>query len=147
MRQPILGVVWTIVVLALGSAIFYVGVVAQGMDPVAFMVDVPVPFIFGTIVVQNMLKGSLFEGLTQPGKGVSNVVTVIVVGDSLAWMYGRLAPLVTGAVRPGPPAYDFEIWLASALLSVTFPLLIFYAEFFQFWPLQGTGEAARRPDA
>ena len=32
----------------------------MGMDPVAFMVRVPVPFIFGTIVVQNMLKGSLF---------------------------------------------------------------------------------------
>ncbi len=139
MRQPVLGLVWTIVVLALGGAIFYVGVVAQGMDPVAFMVDVPVPFIFGTIVVQNMLKGSLFKELTQPGKGVSNVITVIVIGDSLSWLYGRLAPLVTGVVRPGPPAYDFEIWLASALLSVTFPLLIFYAEFFQFWPLQGTG--------
>ncbi len=138
MRQPILGLVWTIVVLVLGGAIFYVGVIAQGMDPVAFMVRVPVPFIFGTIVVQNMLKGSLFGGLTQPGKGVSNVIAVIVIGDSLSWLYGRLAPLVTGDVRPGPPTYDFEIWLASALLSVTFPLLIFYAEFFQFWPLQGT---------
>jgi hypothetical protein len=41
-------------------------------------------------------------------------------------------------VRPGPPTYDFEIWLASALLSVTFPLLIFYAEFFQFWPLSAS---------
>jgi len=61
-----------------------------------------------------------------------------VIGESLSWMYGRLAPIVTGEVRPGPPSYDFEIWLASALLSVTFPLLIFYAEFFQFWPLQGT---------
>ncbi len=76
-------------------------------------------------------------------KGVLNVVAVIVIGESLSWMYGRLAPLVTGDVRPGPPTYDFEIWLASALLSVTFPLLIFYAEFFQFWPLQGTGAARR----
>jgi len=138
MRQPVLGLVWTIVVLALGGAIFYVGVVAQGMDPVAFMVLVPVPFIFGTIVVQNMLKGSLFGKMTQPGKGVLNVVAVVVIGESLSWMYGRLAPLVTGDVRPGPPTYDFEIWLASALLSVTFPFLIYYSEFFQFWPLQGT---------
>ena len=138
MRQPVLGLVWTIAVLALGGAVFYVGVVVLGMDPVAFMVRVPVPFIFGTIVVQNMLKGSLFAGHTQPVKGVLNVVAVIVIGEALSWMYGRLAPLVTGEVHPGPPTYDFEIWLASALLSVTFPLLIFYAEFFQFWPLQGT---------
>ncbi len=51
-------------------------------------------------------------------------------------MYGALAPMVTGVVNPGPPTYDYEIWLASALLSVTFPFLIFYAEYFKFWPLQ-----------
>jgi hypothetical protein len=143
MRQPVLGAVWTLVVLALGGAVFYAGVGVLRMDPVAFMVRVPVPFIFGTIVVQNMLKGSLFAGQTQPVKGVLNVIAVIVIGDTLSWMYGRLAPLVTGNVRPGPPTYDFEIWLASALLSVTFPLLIFYAEFFQFWPMQQTAGTRR----
>jgi hypothetical protein len=136
MRQPVQGVVWTLVVLILGGLAFVVGVSMMGMDPVAFMVRVPVPFIFGTIVVQNMLKGSLFATQAQPAKGVLNVVAVIVMGQVLAWLYGRLAPTVTGAVSPGPPTYDFEIWLASALLSVTFPFLIFYAEYFRFWPLQ-----------
>jgi hypothetical protein len=136
MRQPALGVAWTMGAVVLGGLAFYVGVVAMGIDPVAFMVRVPVPFIFGTIVVQNMLKGSLFAGSTQPVKGVLNVVAVVVIGELLSLLYGRLAPVVTGTVKPGPPTYDFEIWLATALLSVTFPLLIFYAEFFQFWPLQ-----------
>jgi hypothetical protein len=136
MRQPRLGAVWTIVVLILGGVVFYVGVILMGSDPVSFMVRVPVPFIFGTIVVQNMLKGSLFAKQTQPVKGVLNVLTVIVVGQLLARLYSWLAPSVTGPMNPGPPAYDFEIWLASALLSVTFPFLIFFAEFFQFWPLQ-----------
>jgi hypothetical protein len=135
MRQPVLAAVWTAAALVLGGAAFVVGVVLLQIDPVAFMVLVPVPFIFGTIVVQNMLKGSLFARFRQPVKGLLNVAAVIVIGEALSWMYGRLAPTVTGAVRPGPPTYDFEIWLASALLSVTFPLLIFYAEFFQFWPL------------
>jgi hypothetical protein len=138
MRQPVLAVVWTAAALLLGGAAFGVGVVMLKMDPVAFMVLVPVPFIFGTIVVQNMLKGSLFAKYAQPVKGLLNVAAVIVIGESLSWIYGRLAPTVTGIVRPGPPTYDFEIWLASALLSVTFPLLIFYAEFFQFWPLSGS---------
>jgi hypothetical protein len=142
MRQPVLGLVWTLAVLVIGGATFYIGVGVLQMDPVAFMVRAPVPFIFGTIVVQNMLKGSLFAGRTQPVKGVLNVLAVIVIGESLSWVYARLAPVVTGEVRPGPPSYDFEIWLASALLSVTFPLLIFYAEFFQFWPLQQTSRRA-----
>jgi hypothetical protein len=136
MRQPVLGLVWTLIVLLLGGLLFFVGVGVMGADPVAFMVRVPVPFIFGTIVVQNMLKGSLFSGRAQPAKGVLNVVAVIVIGQVLAWMYGLLAPVVTGTLAEGPPTYDFEIWLASALLSVTFPFLIFYAEYFQFWPLE-----------
>jgi hypothetical protein len=136
MRQPRLGAVWTIVVLVIGGLAYYVEVGAMGMDPVAFMVRVPVPFIFGTIVVQNMLKGSLFANYTQPLKGVLNVVAVVVIGQLLARLYAVVAQTVSGPVNPGPPAYEFEIWLASALLSVTFPFLIFHAEFFQFWPLQ-----------
>jgi hypothetical protein len=143
MRQPRLGAVWTLAVLVIGAVVFYVGVGAMGVDPVAFMVRVPVPFIFGTIVVQNMLKGSLFAAWTQPVKGLLNVVAVIVIGQGLSWMYGTLAPIVSGHVIPGPPAYEFEIWLASALLSVTFPFLIFYAEFLEFWPLQV--KAAKAP--
>ena len=140
MKQPTLGAVWTLIVLLFGAVVFYIGVGVLGMDPVVFMVRVPVPFIFGTIVVLNMLKGSLFAKQKQPVKGILNVVTVILVGQILSRVYGALAPTVTGPVNPGPPAYDFEIWLASALLSVTFPFLIFYAEFFQFWPLQKVGQ-------
>ncbi len=136
MKQPILGLVWTIEALVLGGSAFYVGVEVMGMDPVAFLVRVPVPFIFGSIVVLNMLQNSLFAKLAQPTKGVLNVIAVVVIGTALAQMYRALAPTVTGALKAGPPAYDFEIWLASALLSVTFPFLIFYAEFFKMWPLK-----------
>lgn len=136
MQQPVLGVVWTITLLVLAAAAFVVGVQLAGMDVVAFLVRVPVPFIFGTIVVQNMLQGSLFATLTQPLKGVMNVVAVVVIGTLLSRLYGALAPVVTGVLAPGPPSYDAEIWLASALLSVTFPFLIFFAEFFKFWPLK-----------
>jgi hypothetical protein len=136
MKQPILGLVWTLLALVLGGIAFYIGVEAMGMDPNAFLVRVPVPFIFGSIIVLNMLQGSLFAGQKQPVKGVLNVIAVVVIGVVLSQMYGALAPVVTGRLNPGPPPYDFEIWLASALLSVTFPFLIFYAEFFKMWPLR-----------
>jgi len=135
MQQPVLGIVWTLVALVIGGAVYYIGVVAMGMDVVAFMVKVPIPFIFGTIIVGNMLQGSLFAKLAQPWKGVLNAISSAVIGSVLAMIYGALAPLVTGTVNPGPPTYDFEIWLASALLGITFPFLIFYAEFFKMWPL------------
>ena len=146
MKQPVLGLVWTAIILVLGEVVFYLGVNVAKMDVVAFMVEVPIPFIFGTIVVLNMLQGSLFAKLTQPLKCVLNTVASAVVGTALALAYSALAPALSGPVKPGPPSYDFEIWLASALLAVTFPFLIFYAEFFQMWPLRraekATGAAA-----
>jgi hypothetical protein len=138
MRQPILGIVWTISAFALGGLAFYIGVDVLKMDVVAFMVRVPVPFIFGTIVVMNMLQGSLFGGLKQPLKGVLNAVASATIGTLLALLYSYLAPMVTGVLKPGPPSYDYEIWLASALLAVTFPFLIFHAEFFKLWPFKKT---------
>ncbi len=135
MKQPLLGVIWTVAVLAGTALSMYLGINVGGMDPVAFMVKVPIPFIFGTIIVLNMLHSSLFAKLKQPVKDVLNAIASTVVGVALAAMYTALAPAVTGTLKTGPPAYDFEIWLASALLGVTFPFLIFYAEFFQMWPL------------
>ena len=147
MQQPTLGIVWTVVALIIGGGAYYIGVVAMGMDPVAFMVKVPIPFIFGTIIVVNMVQGSFFAKYSQPLKGVLNSIASAVIGSVLALIYGALAPVVTGAINPGPPSYDFEIWLASALLAVTFPFLIFHAEFFQFWPLRKAEQAKAAPAA
>jgi hypothetical protein len=146
MQQPVLGLVWTAGALILGAIAFYVGVNVMHMDVVSFLVNVPVPFIFGSIVVLNMLQNSLFGKMTQPLKGIANVVAVIVIGTVLSKAYGALAPTVTGSLNAGPPAYDFEIWLASAALSVTFPFLIFFAEFFKYWPL-GTSSGAGASEA
>src|SRR5206468_12358034 len=127
---------WTAMALVIGSVAFYTGVKIGGMDVMAFLIRVPVPFIFGTIIVLNMLRGSLFAKRTQPVKGVLNAIAAALIGTTLAQVYGALAPNMTGTFNAGPPTYDFEVWLASSLLSVTFPFLIFYAEFFKFWPLK-----------
>jgi hypothetical protein len=140
MQQPVLGLVWTAMALILGGFAFYVGVVWLGVDVVRYLVRAPVPFIFGTIVVLNMLQGSTFRRLEQPFKGLASALLAAVIGIVLALGYEAMAPVVTGSVASGPPAYESEIWLASALLGVTFPFLIFYAEFFGFWPLQTKAE-------
>ena len=136
MRQPVLGFVWTAIVLGLGATLYVVGTRLVQMDVVLFLVRVPIPFIFGTIVVLNMLQNSVFAKLSQPTKGIANAVAAVVIGNALAFAYRGLSGNVTGVLGSGPPAYQSEIWLASALLSVTFPFLIFYAEFLGFWPLK-----------
>jgi hypothetical protein len=135
MKQPVLGVVWLVISIVLAAIAFQIGVVGMGTDPMIFLTRVTVPFIFGTIIVLNMLQNSLFAKMAQPVKGVANVIAATVVGEVLAQVYGALAPVVTGALPSGPPGYEYEIWLANALLSVTFPFLIFLAAYFGFWPL------------
>ncbi|MDP9054730.1 MAG: hypothetical protein M3N93_10590 [Acidobacteriota bacterium] len=140
MKQPVLGIVWSLACLILGYIAFSTGVKLLQMDVVSFMVHVPVTYIFGTIIVLNMLQGSLFGKMNQPLKGILNIVTVTVVGTFLFAVYHALSGHVTGVLKPGPPTYDFELWIASALLGVTFPLLIFHAEFFKLWPLKRASE-------
>ena len=58
----------------------------------------------------------------------------------LAQLYGRVDRLLVGIELPsGAPGYEYELWLVNALLSVTFPFLIFFAAYFGFWPLAPKG--------
>ena len=93
------------------------------------------PFIFGSILVLNMFQNSLYAKFAQPVKGVLNAVTAAVLGMALYVVYCLVSPFVSGQLTPGPPGYDFEVWIANALLSVTFPFLIFFAAYFGYWPL------------
>src|SRR5262245_65714516 len=113
MKQPVLGLVWSAIALGGSALAMWVGVGIFGMDPMAFLTGVTAPFIFGSIIVLNMLQNSLFGGMTQPVKGVANTIAAAAIGVALANLYGALAPMVTGELRPGPPGYDFEVWLAN----------------------------------
>jgi len=135
MKQPVLGIVWTVIALAGAALAVTVGITRLGTDPMAFLTGVTVPFIFGSIIVLNMLQNSLFARMTPPLKGVMNTIAAAAIGLILANLYKSLIPFVTGPLPSGPPGYEREIWLANALLSVTFPFLIFHAAFFGFWPL------------
>ena len=135
MQQPVLGIVWTIICLVFAAVAFQVGVNVLHMDVVRFLVRVTVPLIFGSIVVLNMFGNTLAGSLKQPMKGIVNVILIAVIGTVLARVYEAMMPIVTGKLPYGAPTYDFEIWLASALLSTTFPFLMFYLAFFGAWPL------------
>jgi len=135
MQQPTLGLVWTIVCAVGAWIVMQVTVSAMGMDPMRVLTSITAPFIFGSIIVLNMFQNSLFAKFAQPVKGVLNAVTAAVVGYALYLVYRLVAPVVSGPLTAGPPGYDFEVWIANALLSVTFPFLIFLAVYFAFWPL------------
>jgi hypothetical protein len=135
MQQPTLGLVWTIVCAVGAWIVMQVTVSAMGMDPMRVLTSITAPFIFGSIIVLNMFQNSLFAKLAPPVKGLANAITAAAIGYGLYLVYGLVAPFVSGQLVSGPPGYDFEVWIANALLSVTFPFLIFLAAYFAYWPL------------
>jgi hypothetical protein len=136
MRQPALGVVWLASACAGAALVMWLTLGVIGMDPMIVLTRVTAPVIFGSIIVLNMVQNSLFDTKKQPLKGVLNAMAAIVFGGVLANFYGAVAPRIAGMPLPsGAPGYEYEIWLVNALLSVTFPFLVFHAACFGYWPL------------
>ena len=92
MKQPVLGVVWTLIALAGAALAFSIGVTRTGADPMAFLTQVAVPFIFGSIIVSNMLQSSLVARMTQPLKGVMNTIAAAAIGLFLANLHVLSSP-------------------------------------------------------
>ena len=148
MKQPLLGVVWTLISAAVGGLVMWVTLGPLSVDPMYVLTRLTAPFIFGTIIVLNMLQNSVFARMQQPLKGVANAVAAAVVGAGLAQLYGKVDRLLVGVELPsGAPGYEYELWLVNALLSVTFPFLIFYAAYFAFWPLASASAPAPKREA
>jgi hypothetical protein len=144
-RQPVMGVVWSLLILGGGIGGYLFGTRVLGLSPDAFLVTVPVPFMFGTVVVLTMFQGSLTRRLTGLSRGLVSAVLAAVAGTVLARMFLLLQPMLTPDVPASSPL-DQHLWLASALLAVTFPLMAMYHDLFRLWPLAGReDEAAPQP--
>lgn len=140
--DPIRGIVWTLTCFVVGYLVFLLGTQVFGMEAPTFMVQVSIPFLFGSIVMLNMLGGSITAKLSPVVGGVVSVVLAAIVGKLLALGYSALMPVVSGAMPAGSEGgFAAELWLANALLAVTFPFLAFYGDFFQLWPLAGKEKA------
>ena len=141
MKQPALGIILTGTSLLLGYVLFAIGVGGLKVQNVEFLLRVPIAVIFGTILVLNMCQNSV-TGSRQPVKGAINLLISAAVGSILLMMYQWLEPVISGPLPPGPAPFQreqFQVWTANALLSVTFPFLVFYAAYFNFWPLVRRG--------
>jgi hypothetical protein len=137
-NQAILGAASTITILLLAGLVYYVFVNRLAMDPMDFMVKGPVSIIFGTFLVQNMMQFQLFSDLQQPLKGLVKTCICLISAFLMYQLYQFALPLLTGeALIAGPEhGYAKEIWIATAMLGVTFPVINFVSGAFEFWPVK-----------
>ena len=136
-RQPYLGIIGTVVVLAITYSLYVVCTTLFGLDPVEFMVRVSVSLIFGVFIIQIILQGSMFSNMKHPVKGCFLTLASILLGLAMYLLYRFIASLFIGEeIVADDTSHKIEFWIASAELAVTFPVIVLFCSFFNFWPLQ-----------
>ena len=143
-RNPSLGVLAsTVIAAALGGLLYSACTMVLGMDQIRYMILIPISFIFGTFVPLTFFQGELLKNMEQPLKGILLVLLCTVAAFILQRIYLYMGPIVSGPLAAGPEGhYQEELWLANALLGLTFPLLVILLDYFQFWPLVSNEHAA-----
>ncbi|MBS1141462.1 MAG: hypothetical protein H6R13_2915 [Proteobacteria bacterium] len=135
-KQPVFGILSLLLVFTLAGA-FWAGFVGQGMDKVLFMVRVCVAINFGYFILLAMFEGVPALKLPQPWRGL--ILNGVAAGLAVAMLHlYEAVALSRFALSSGGPTYPLELWLASAMLAVTFPLMVVVGSYFQFWPLAQT---------
>ena len=132
-KQPVFGILSLALIGALAAGL-WAAFVGQGMDKVLFMVRICVTVNFGYFILLVMFEGVPALKLPQPWRGVILNGTAIGLAVAMLQLYEALA-LSRFALPSGGPTYPLELWLASAMLAVTFPLMVVIGSYFQFWPL------------
>jgi hypothetical protein len=139
----------TLACLAWGTMLYGVGVGVLGLDPVDFLVSVPVPVLFGGLVVVALCRGAFYAG--RPAgrwpNGLATLATVAVLGTALLWVYRAVLALAHPEITWGAPRYGGQIWIANATLALTFGLLSVVSDFYDLWPVRSGTSSAPATDA
>lgn len=135
----VFGLIASLWVLMVASLIFYIAITVLQLDYVVYMVRGPVSFIFGAFICLNMMQNSLWSSLTtQPVRGLVLALTCIALAGLMQIIYQAASGIITPGLSSGLPAYELELWLANAMLAVTFPIIVAHSDFFKLWPLQNS---------
>lgn len=136
--QPLRGMIATVYILVFSWLIRWFFVEVVGLAPVEYMVRVPVSLIFGTFLVNNMMQFSLFSNSIQPLRGLLLTVCASITAIAMYELYSLASFWHTGVELGMGPQHGFakELWIASAMLGVTFPIVFLVSGFFNFWPFK-----------
>lgn len=91
--------------------------------------------IFGIFILLVLFKNLPVLQLPQPLRGLVLCGGAALLSMALFALYQAAAVTRFGLVS-GPPQYTLELWIASAMLAITFPLMVAYAEYFSFWHIE-----------
>jgi hypothetical protein len=135
-RQPLFGLASGALIALIVTTIWQICVVQLEMDVVQLLVRA-VSMIFGIFIVLVMFEGAPFIRLPQPRRGLVLISVAAILAVSMYMLY-RYFAVNHLALPGGVPGYTLELWLATSMLAMTFPFMVLYASFFNYWPLRQT---------
>jgi hypothetical protein len=134
-QQPWRGLVLSALVTLLVAAAWVSFVGLAHWDLVVFMVRVCVSAIFGIFIILILFKNLPFLQLPQPMRGAVLCASAALLAIAMFALY-QAAAIMQFALKSGAPQYTLELWVASAMLAITFPLMVSFADYFAFWPVR-----------
>ncbi|MBP1746536.1 MAG: hypothetical protein H6Q54_1151 [Deltaproteobacteria bacterium] len=135
-KQPIWGIVVSIIVIIVALIIQRIFIDGMGMDIFVYTLKVPICIIFGEFIMLLLMQTWPVQTVKQPGKGIVLIILNIILAVVMYYIYYWFHTLVAGVLPSGGPAgYVQELWIATALLGFTFPVIASFTGFFNFWPL------------
>lgn len=134
-KQPVFGMLNTIFILLCAYGIWHIFVTFLNMDIIEYTVKIIVSFIFGEFIMLVMMQTAPFTQLKQPKKGGCLLFSCGLLAICMYWLYSTFSLYIVGPILSGAPNYDLELWIATAMLSITFPILIIFGDFLEFKPL------------
>ena len=83
-----------------------------------------------------LMQTSPVQTVKQPGKGIILLILNIILAVVMYYLYLWFSFLIAGPLPSGgATGYVLELWIATALLGFTFPVIAMYTGYFNFWPL------------
>ncbi|WP_323972934.1 hypothetical protein [Aeromonas hydrophila] len=135
-RQPFNGIIKSAYITLFTFCFYYSFIILGDVNITYFVNILCVSLIFGCFIIQVMFKGLPFINIRQPWRGIVLMIISVLLSIGMSSLYIKLATLWLENTDQSVIA----MWLAPSLLSVTFPLMVIFADFFQGWPIK------RRPN-
>jgi uncharacterized membrane-anchored protein len=84
------------------------------------------------------MQFQLFSEMAQPKRGLVLIALAAIAAIIMYVLYDFASRIHTGVALGAGPEGGFakEIWIASAILGVTFPIVFVVSGFFDFWPFK-----------
>lgn len=133
-QQPWRGLTLSARVALLVAAAWACFIGLANWDIVVFMAKACVGMIFGIFIILVLFKNLPYLKLPQPIRGLVLCACAALLALAMVALYGVAAGMRFG-LGSGAPQYTLELWMSSAMLAITFPLMVAFAEYFDFWPL------------